>query len=232
MFAAFLYLQYHSFCNRMITRFKRLKQPKYLFGAVVGGLYVYFYFYRYLFNAFGGSHNRNAIPAIPAQYLSLIESLAALVLLVIVAFVWIFPGQRASLTFTEAEVAFLFPAPVPRRTLIHFKLIRSQLRIFFSAFLLTLVTRRFGGGGGLLIHAFGWWLILSLLDLHILGASFTRTLLLDRGVSNWLRRLVVSVLVIGVALGLWFWVKNNIPQLAPGDTCRYWIQPWRIISSA
>ena len=63
------------------------------------------------------------------------------------------------------------------------------MRIFFSALLLTLFSRRFGGN--LLIHALGWWLILSTLNLHFLGASFARTLLLDRGISNWLRRLLV-----------------------------------------
>ena len=40
MIAALLYLQYHTFRNRLVSRFKRLKQPKYLIGAIVGGLYV------------------------------------------------------------------------------------------------------------------------------------------------------------------------------------------------
>ena len=110
-------------------------------------------------------------------------------LFVIVLLAWIIPHERAALTFTEAEVAFLFPAPVTRRTLIHFKLLRSQLRIFFSVLLLTLFSRRFGGNAW--IHALGWWLILSTLNLHFLGSSFARTMLLDRGISNWLRRLLV-----------------------------------------
>ena len=50
MIPALFYLQYHSTRNRLVTRFKRLKQPKYLFGAIVGGLYVYFYFFHYLFD--------------------------------------------------------------------------------------------------------------------------------------------------------------------------------------
>jgi ABC-type multidrug transport system ATPase subunit len=49
MIAALIYLQYHSVRNRLVSRFKRLKQPKYLIGAIVGGLYFYFYFFRYLF---------------------------------------------------------------------------------------------------------------------------------------------------------------------------------------
>ena len=65
----------------------------------------------------------------------------ALALFVIVLLAWIIPHERAALTFTEAEVAFLFPAPVTRRTLIHFKLLRSQLGIFFTTLLLTLFSR-------------------------------------------------------------------------------------------
>ena len=37
MNSALLYLQYHTIKNRTVMRIKRLKQPKYLFGAVVGG---------------------------------------------------------------------------------------------------------------------------------------------------------------------------------------------------
>src|SRR5215471_7374960 len=52
MFSALFYLQYHSFRNRLVSRFRRLKQPKYLIGAIVGGLYFYWYFFRSLFRGF------------------------------------------------------------------------------------------------------------------------------------------------------------------------------------
>ena len=45
MVSALLYLQCHSFRNRLVSRFKRLKQPKYLIGAIVGGLYLYLVFF-------------------------------------------------------------------------------------------------------------------------------------------------------------------------------------------
>ena len=136
-------------------------------------------------------------------------------LFVIVLLAWIIPHERAALTFTEAEVAFLFPAPVTRRTLIHFKLLRSQLRIFFSVLLLTFVSRRFGGNAW--IHAFGWWLMLSTLNLHFLGSSFARTMLLDHGVSNWLRRL----LVFGLALAR----GRSASGCGRNKPCRHRIRP-------
>lgn len=211
MISALLYLQYHTFRNRLVSRFKRLKRPKYFIGAIVGGLYFYFYFFRYLFRGYATGGQPGANLTFPAEYLQLIESFGALLLFVIILLAWIVPHERAALTFTEAEVAFLFPAPVTRRTLIHFKLLRSQLRIFFSVLLLTLFSRRFGGNAW--IHALGWWLILSTLNLHFLGSSFARTMLLERGISNRLRRLLVLGLAVAMVAGVWVWAKRTMPGL-------------------
>ena len=214
MISALLYLQYHTFRNRLVSRFRRLKQPKYLIGAIVGGFYFYFYFFRYLFHGIGGRQPVNL--AVSPEHRLLFESLGALVLFVIVLLAWLIPHERAALTFTEAEVAFLFPAPITRRTLIHFKLLRSQLGIFFSSLFLTLISRRFGGN--VWIHALGWWLILSTLNLHFLGCSFARTMLLDHGVSNRLRRLLVFGLAAAMAGSVWVWAKRTLPELGSADT--------------
>ncbi len=209
MFTALFYLQYHSFRNRLVSRFKRLKQPKYLFGAIAGGLYFYFYFFRYvssrgqlLGNFFSGAN------------LPLVESFSALALFVIVLLAWLIPHERAALTFSEAEVAFLFPAPISRRGLIHFKLMRSQIRILFTTFFLTLMFRH---SGHPLLLATGWWLILSTLNLHFLGCSFARTMFLDRGISNRLRRLVVFLLALGLAGFVLVWAKHTLPEWNPSD---------------
>src|SRR5256885_13187927 len=196
MISALLTLQSHSVKNRLLMRFKRLKQPKYLLGGIVGALYFYFYFFRYLFRARGGPARFGA--AASPQDLVLYESVGALILFVIVLVAWILPRQRAALAFTEAEVAFLFPAPFSRRGLIHFKLLRSQMAILFTTLILTLVSNRFGGRNW--VHAAGWWLMLSTLNLHFLGSSFARTLLLERGISNWQRRVGTLGIVLAAAV--------------------------------
>jgi ABC-2 type transport system permease protein len=208
MIAALFYLQYHSARNRLVTRIKRLQQPKYLIGAIAGGLYFYFYFFRYLFGGNGGGRGSALNVSVSPEHLLAIESLAALALFIAVLLAWLIPHERASLTFTEAEVAFLFPAPVSRRTLVHFKLMKSQLRIFFSAFIFSLFFHRFGGN--VWIHSAGWWLVLSILNLHFLGASFARTLLLERGISNWLRRLLVFLLASLLVAGVVIWARNTL----------------------
>ena len=129
--------------------------------------------------------------------------------LIAVLLAWLLPHERAALAFSEAEVAFLFPAPISRRGLIHFKLLRSQAAILFTTFILMLVTNRFGGR--FWIHAAGWWLILSTLNLHLLGSSFARTLLLERGISNWRRRFLILGFVIIAALVVIIWSRRTLP---------------------
>ena len=216
MISALCYLQYHSTRNHLIARLQRLKKPKYLFGAMVGGLYFYWYFFRYLIHGYGAAPSGAVPPYFSGDLQGLMPSLAALGLFIILLFAWLIPHERAALTFTEAEVAFLFPAPVSRRTLVHFKLLRSQVRILASAFFLTLLSRRFGGQ--IWTHAFGWWLVLSTLNLHLLGSSFARTLLLDHGVSHRLRRSLVLLVTLGLGGGVYLWAKSTLPPLATADT--------------
>ena len=207
MISALLYLQYYSLRNRTVMRIKRLKQPKYLVGGIVGGLYFYWYFFRTLF---GAPTRGQAVTLLASPgNLALYESIGALILLTILVLAWIIPHQRAALTFTEAEVAFLFPAPISRRGLIHFKLLRSQVAILFTTLLLTLVTNRFGGRAW--IHAAGWWLILSTLNLHMLGSSFALTRLMDRGITNWQRRSVILAGVLALAGVVIAWGRQAVP---------------------
>ena len=42
-------------------------------------------------------------------------------------------AQRAALGFSEAEIAFLFPAPITRRGLVHFRLLSVQFRSLTGA---------------------------------------------------------------------------------------------------
>ena len=144
MLGALLYLRFTSFKNWLLARGRRLRQPKYLIGALVGCAYFYFFFFRPL----GESGSRRVPPAaseearramelataaLPADWLPATSALGALGLLTFFTFMWIIPAQRAALGFSEAEIAFLFPAPISRRGLVHFRLISSQFRSLIGA---------------------------------------------------------------------------------------------------
>ena len=216
MIGALVYLQGRSTLNRLRRRLVRLKQPKYLFGAIVGGLYFYFYFFRFLFQG-GTSSSPRPSPISAGDLTPLLEFGGALVLLVLVLLAWIMPKDRVALTFSEAEVAFLFPAPVSRQTLIHWKLIRSQISILFTTLIFTLVTNRFGRGGLAWIHAAGWWVILSTLNLHLLGSSFAITRLLDRGLTTWTRRILVLIGVLLFFGALFWWARQTMSLPGAAD---------------
>jgi hypothetical protein len=203
---ALFYCQFHSVRNRLVTRIKRLRKPKYLFGAIVAGLYFYFYLFRAFLRG-----NRGVIS--PAHH-EIVESIAALVLMVIVLLLWIVPHSRAALSFTEAEVSFLFPAPITRRALIHFKLLKSQFSILFSSLFMTIIGRGFGGS--FLTRSIGWWALLSMFNLHLLGSSFALTMLMDRGISNRVRRACFLGVAAAVIAGIIVWARATLPPLPGG----------------
>ena len=210
---ALFYLRAMSLKNAVISRFTRLKQPKYLIGAVVGVAYLY----SFVFRRMGGNRTAdiNALTdSFPLERLPVVAHLSALALMIFVALYWLWPRERAALAFSEAEIALLFPAPIRRKTLIHYRWINTQLRILFTSLILTLVS---GGWSFLLgdawIRLIGWWLLLSTLDLHGVGSSFTITRLLDRGVTS-RRRSLLTILGAGIVVGaacLWTWRSARVP---------------------
>jgi hypothetical protein len=209
--SALLYLQVTTVWNALRQRLQRLRQPKYLFGAIAGAAYFYFIVFR---NTFRGPHPLTA-SVLPPDLAPHLVWFGALALFVVIVLAWVLPSSRAALQFTEAEVAFLFPAPVTRRRLIHFKLLRSQVGILVSTFFLTLVFRQARAlGGSPWTHAAGWWFILSTLNLHFIGASFAREQLLELGIHPARRRAVVLSIVAGLFLLTWWWIKNHVT--APG----------------
>lgn len=200
---ALIYLFTRSVWNSLLVRVKRLRQPKYLIGALIGGAYFYLYFYRFLFRGdFRGTPR--ALESNPPFSMGedVRINLAALGLFVaVVIFGWIVPSSRAALHFTEAEVAWLFPAPLSRAQLIRFRLVKSQLGLLLLALLMTVLTGRLAHDGHALLHTFGWWIVLTVMQLHRLAASFTITRLMERGLSTAWRR-VVALALAGAFIGI------------------------------
>ncbi len=208
MLRALLYLRFTSARNWLIARVKRLRQPKYLIGALVGCAYFYFFFFRSFTSGPRIAHPMDAqtLQAIevaraqlPVDWLPATTAIGALGLLLFTTFIWVVPTQRAALGFTEAEIAFLFPAPITRTALVHFRLLSAQFRSLFGALVMTLFTNRASVlGGNALTHALGWWLVFSALSLHFSGASFTLTRLAERGAVVWKRRVLIAFMIAAI----------------------------------
>ena len=207
---ALFYLRVMSLWGAVRSRFLRLKQPKYLFGAIVGVAYFYFFFIRPRGTGPRGLPAGAVLPTISPETLFVIMGAAAAALFIIALLSWFIPRQ-AALAFSEAEIAFLFPAPVSRRMLIHYRILSSQFRLVFTAIIFTLVFRR----GITVTHAVGWWVILATINLHFTGSSFVTTRLFNRTLTLPARRnlLLVIAAVVVIALVAWGWLTLAPPAV-------------------
>jgi len=207
MAGALLYLQATTLVGAIKARLRRLRQPKYALGAIFVTAYFVLVFARSAWKLQQGPMSH-----ITGRGLDAVAWLAAFGYFGWTVMAWLFPGGRTNLRFTEPEIAFLFPAPLSRVGLVNFSLLRAQLPIFLSAFLLSLF---FGRGRGLpgnaLQHATALWLAVATLRLHTLGASFTIDRFAARSEHPWLRRALVPLLVLLLLAGLWAWTVLTAP---------------------
>ena len=205
--AALLYLQATSFVGALKRRVLRLRQPKYLLGAL-----VFVGYFALMFGPGAWRYQHAPVQSLGGQNVDAVAWLAAVAYFAWAVVAWLFPGGRAKLRFSEPEIAFLFPAPLTRVGLINFSLLRAQLPIFLSAFLLSLF---FGRGRGLpgnaLQHATALWLAVATVRLHALGASFTIDRFADRGDNPMLRRALVPLFVALLLAGLFAWAVLVAP---------------------
>lgn len=221
MLRALLYLRLTSLKNVLLSRVRRLRQPKYFAGAIVGAAYFYFIF----FNQWGnGSRHSPASGMIrpdqvlPADSTALMLALGALALLVVTVFMWVIPSRTPGLSFSPAESAFLFSAPISRRALIHFKLLSNQLSVLLQSLFFSLVFNGRGLSSGRAIQiVLGWWLILTLVNLHYMGCSLTISRLVERGVGTVRRRLYVLALIIIIVGGTLMLIGRNLRAPTPAD---------------
>lgn len=216
MLRALLYLRLTSLKNLLVSRAKRLRQPKYLVGAIVGVAYFWFFFFRHVVTVTHHGHGANAaadqMQAMVPHYLPVAMAAGTLLLFAAFLLMWLIPSGPAALGFTEAEIAFLFPAPYTRRSLVHFKLLSSQVRSLTGALFMVLFSNRWTFlGGNALTHAAGWWFVFSAINLHLTGSSFTLTRLANNGLGVARRRLLIlALVVVTVATTL-----HNLPPSGP-----------------
>jgi hypothetical protein len=198
----------------MARRLRRLREPRYLLPTVVGVGWLLFWASRAFFRGGGGV----TVAGVGALTLGpeAREGLAfigSLVLFLWVAGLWLVPSKQAALEFTPAEIHFLFTAPVSRRQIVHYKLLKAQVGILFGA----AITAFFWGGR--LAHPEGWarllgfWLLYANLHLHSMGAGFVRNDFIAHGVPGLKRRIVPLLAVATFAVGAWVGMSAAWPGI-------------------
>ncbi len=206
MIRVFGYLVWRSGYNRIVGQLRHLRSPRYVAALLLGAGYLWII----LIDQRPSPATSNLVSG------SLIEVVGALALLGAVAWGWIFGVERRVLAFSPAEVTFLFSAPISRRGLIQFKLLRNQLLILFNTLLWTLILSRERFGASHWLRSLSIWILLTTLSFHRLGASFVRTSLAEHGRYG-MRHRVISIAVLGiVCIALAVSVVEALPALEAG----------------
>jgi ABC-2 type transport system permease protein len=168
----FFYLTVRSLKNRLLRRFRRLREPRYLAGLVVGLVYLYWFVVR---NQMRTARRSGAGLASLAPFASDIVAGGALILWVATLLVWLWPFASKTWSFSGAEVQFFFTAPVSRRQLLNYKLLRSQLGLLFGVLIASLFTgAALAAAAGRWSFLLGGWLLFATMYLHVLGANLTK----------------------------------------------------------
>ncbi len=189
MIAAFAYLTTRSIYNRLRGQVLRLKNPRYAIAIVLGLVYFYFVFFHRSMRE-GREANPLATP--------LVGAVVPILVFFYVAYLWIAGTDRTALAFSPAEVSMLFTAPVSRRGLIVYKLVRSQAGVLVTSLLWFVLFRSPGVG---IERAVGSWVLLSTFSLHRLGAALVHASSFEHGTSG-LRRSWIPLTVFGAAFVL------------------------------
>jgi Putative ABC exporter len=202
----FAYLAWRSAYNRASRQLRQLRSPRYLAALVLGVAYIWIV----------AMEQRRTPGTAAVAGAGWVELLGSLGVLGAVLWGWVFSLDRRVLSFTPAEVTFLFPGPVPRRGLVQYKLLRNQLVILFNACLWTLILARERFGASPWLRALSIWVLLTTISFHRLGASFVRTSLREHGRIG-LRHRIVSLTLLGAAAaGLGWSMQPALPGLAAG----------------
>ena len=205
MIGAALYLSRRSLANATRRRLARLRQPKYLIGFVAGLLYFY-----WLIARPGGQRAGGTIfPGL--EGLGEVMVVAGLSVLLVTN--WIFGSAETPFTFQLAETDFLFTAPLTRRQVIQFRLLRSQLPLFLSALFSVLLFSRGHVNALLPLRVAALWLLYLTLQLHYAGAALLRGSLTQQGMTGVRRKLVTLAGLAAVAAAVWWGLREAVPEI-------------------
>jgi len=217
MLSASLYIIACTAKNRLMVRLRRLREPRYLIGAVAGAAYFYFA----VFMRMTGARSRRGRPFVsPDALLAAYGGAAGLAgagLLVLAALAWIIPADSGLLAFSEAETSLLIPAPLTRRQLLIHRLLRSQLPLMFGAIVSSLFVPM--AAGARLRFGVGMFILLVTVRVYFTGVTLARARL---GASSGAERraawapLAVILALVAIAGGAVVRVHGSRPAATMG----------------
>jgi hypothetical protein len=201
MLSATFYISGRTLVNRLRRWFKRIREPRYFIGVLIAGAYFYFTFV---------IRARAANPSRIARSFAMIPIsseagvlFATVALLAAAALSWLVPASGRLLEFSQTEVLFLFPAPVTRRDLIFYRLLRSQAGLLFASLVPAIIFSLPRASIGIAFRsALAIWVMMIASRIYFSAIALARSQLTasDRRIRRLARLPLVIVLLIVVAV--------------------------------
>ena len=206
-----LCLAWRSLRGRVVGWIRLMKQPKYLVGTLAGVAWMGLFALRPMMRVNRNASLKERFEEI-AEWLPAVETAAALTLLIFLSLWWLWPFGKAMVELTETELHLLLPAPVRRRHIIQYAVLRSQWGILFGCLMLSFFSAG-GSPAALAWRFFSVWLFLTLWNLHARGRGLWIARLQEvPAATAWRRRAMV---LAAVAL-LWTTLTPGIASIAAG----------------
>jgi ABC-2 type transport system permease protein len=163
---ALWFLYTRSWRNRLVEQLRRLKQPRYIIGALA----MLAYLGSLLLSPRGAAATVSSTGLLDLRHVLAIAGLGVSM----IAW-WLATPSDSALAYSPAEIYFLFPAPVERRTLVQARLLSVQALMLMQVVIWTVLLRRSTGDLPALFRAAGLWTLFTTVSLHRLGATLART---------------------------------------------------------
>ena len=205
---AFWFLTWRTARNRLLRQLRRLRKPRYLAASLAGAAYLWYFVFR--------PRDGATLAGVIGVQGSL--ELASLLVVLTVAYGWLF-GAPTAIGFGAVEVQFLFPAPVRRRELVRYKLVRAQIFLLVNTIIWTALLRRpssagygavaVAGAPGVALRVVSLWVLFSTLYFHRLGRTLVRASAAEHGLAGLRRQWPVLLIVGGAVLVLVHALASN-----------------------
>ncbi|HTR00037.1 MAG TPA: putative ABC exporter domain-containing protein, partial [Candidatus Acidoferrum sp.] len=194
---ALLYLRFTQIRNKVVSFVRQLRRPRYLLGlAFTLGYLSLMLLVRHA--------PKKPVTAPMIEFFEFMLSFMASALLCVG---WLFPGDSPGLQFSQAEAAFLFPAPISRRQLIHYKLLSAIFGGLLGSCLMTLFMTLPNPDADVRSMSSLWlafWSGNTLYIFHCMGAALMQQRMVERGkAKGWrigVKVLVATLVLAGVGL--------------------------------
>ena len=196
MLSATLYVIVCSARNRARMRLRRMREPRYLLGAIAGLAYLAFALFmrERAYIARGGAASAAPVAANAAEFVG--PYLGGVLLALLSLASWVLPFGSGLLDFSKAETSFLYPAPVSRRQLVFYRLMRSQYAVFIGALIMALAYPS-ASLPARLRGLIGVWVLLMTSHVFFTATTLARARL--RQPRGWMVALPVLALSVGAA---------------------------------